>query len=1171
MRNRRTVVFAIAVALFATGVGLLWAQYAVSRAQFTRVIGTVKVQRSGQAAWLKVTDPVHKHLYAGDSVQTLDRSSCAITVDGAIVNLGPATKVIIPGAAGDPNHKRVPQIWAVFGKVFIWLLGGRQIELGSDAAIAGAEGTKFLVEVAADGAMVLTVMEGAVEFHNDLGRVMVQANQQSTALPGTAPTRPIQVDPSGLIDWEASIDSLWLNWEMRFAPGEDPERLRELLQDARERTGVAPLDVGALLREGDLLHDLGRATEAGTVYARALELDPGNVDAQLRVGVALLTQGRVSEALRALQAVAEAPPVTPEASVMLAAAYASGANDQDLARAREVLAGAPEHPLVAAMTGLVNIRSGDAVAAHADLQRAVALDETCYQAHAHLALVELAGGNLPAAQAAALRARELAPSSALALESLATVQFFAGEHEAARESAARVLLMNPNSAGANLLLSDIAVANGDLDEGLRLAQLAVTFDPRLAPAYSALGMIYLSGNDLGAAEKAFADAVRLRPQLVAARTGMGVTYARQGRLAEGMQMHKAAIAMDSSLASARNNAGAIHLARGELDEALAAFDETLALRPGFALAHANRAIALLDLNRFADAVDAAQEAVKLGGESARTHTTLARCYLEQQRDGRALAEARRAIELDEGYALAHLELAEAYLRQDRARDALRHQLRGISRQPAGMLQTREYARTEITLDAGSFYGNITTDGRADARGRSSYYASVTHEQDDFDRTHTDVRTTSVAAIGGRQNGVGSTDSLLLTWQREDRDRPGARLPGGGPEDVDYTSDFEASQARYLGRRRSPDGTDLTLSVGWTNVGGEDTNPDSLMGDPKPYRRLSVDYEGPTVEARLDLPAGRRGSAIAGLALSGEERTVSGVLGTPNPPGASTPVTWTPFSDTQSRGAATGYLWYKRPLGPATEMLAGGRIATTRSTSPVARPEAYLRQKLADGGVLVLLTRPVLRDDVSEISPVMDWALRDWISPLDLATGGYSQSYELQYERLGQRDSLLRLAAYHRDMKNLIVDLADPAWATGQVGLVLASGTLSGAELEWERWLGNGVTAGVWVRYTDSENEDAGGKLPYQPEITGIAHVDYMDRAGHRVRVRWVHVGDRWADFANAVELGAYDVVDIALFRQLDLHTDVFVTVENLLGESYGYWQGYPEPGRRVRGGVQYRF
>jgi outer membrane cobalamin receptor len=81
----------------------------------------------------------------------------------------------------------------------------------------------------------------------------------------------------------------------------------------------------------------------------------------------------------------------------------------------------------------------------------------------------------------------------------------------------------------------------------------------------------------------------------------------------------------------------------------------------------------------------------------------------------------------------------------------------------------------------------------------------------------------------------------------------------------------------------------------------------------------------------------------------------------------------------------------------------------------------------------------------------------------------------------------------------------------------------------------------------------------------------MDEAGYRVGVRWLYVGERWADFANTVRLGSYDVVNLRAARQLNRNTDVFVTVENLLDEDYGMWQAYPAPGRRVRGGVQHRF
>jgi outer membrane receptor protein involved in Fe transport len=224
------------------------------------------------------------------------------------------------------------------------------------------------------------------------------------------------------------------------------------------------------------------------------------------------------------------------------------------------------------------------------------------------------------------------------------------------------------------------------------------------------------------------------------------------------------------------------------------------------------------------------------------------------------------------------------------------------------------------------------------------------------------------------------------------------------------------------------------------------------------------------------------------------------------------------------------------------------------------------------GTLVLLTRPVLRDDVSELAPVNDWASQPWLSPLDLATGGYSQSWEAVYELTPDDGSVLRGSAFYRSLENLIVDVEDPALSPGRAGLLVASGELRGGEIEWERWLGRNLSAGVFVRYAESENEDAGGnELPLHPEWSGRLRLDYIDRNGTRIGVVWMHVGERLADAAGTTELEAFDVVDVRMRRQLDLHTDLFVTIENVLDEDYQFWPGYPGRGARVRGGVEHRF
>jgi hypothetical protein len=311
---------------------------------------------------------------------------------------------------------------------------------------------------------------------------------------------------------------------------------------------------------------------------------------------------------------------------------------------------------------------------------------------------------------------------------------------------------------------------------------------------------------------------------------------------------------------------------------------------------------------------------------------------------------------------------------------------------------------------------------------------------------------------------------------------------------------------------------------------------------------------------------------AGVAVLGEDRSVEGRIGTVNPPGAAEHITWRSFSDEADRNAATLYGWYTHRADAETELMLGGRVASREGMDPVVRPEAWLRRRMSRDGTLVLLTRPVLRDDVSELAPVNDWASRPWLSPLDLTTGGYSQSWEAVYESVPSDGSVLRGGVFWRSLENLIVDLEDPALSPGRVGLVLASGEVRGGEVEWERPLGRNLSGGIWVRYSDTENDDAGGnELPFQPDWTGRLRVDYIDRSGTRAGAAWVHVGERYADAANTMRLDSYDVLNLQLRRQLDLHTDLFLTVENVLDEEYAFWPGYPGRDTRARAGVNYRF
>jgi outer membrane receptor protein involved in Fe transport len=230
----------------------------------------------------------------------------------------------------------------------------------------------------------------------------------------------------------------------------------------------------------------------------------------------------------------------------------------------------------------------------------------------------------------------------------------------------------------------------------------------------------------------------------------------------------------------------------------------------------------------------------------------------------------------------------------------------------------------------------------------------------------------------------------------------------------------------------------------------------------------------------------------------------------------------------------------------------------------------LCRQVSQYGTLVLLTRPLLADDVTEIAPVDRYDLRPFPTLMNLARGGFNQAYELQYEVAPPNGGFFRASLFQRDLRNLLVDLQDPAYSVEAAPLVVNSARLQGAEIELERPLCRNWTGGLWGRYASSTNDDAGGlDLPYQPRWTGQARLDYLDNAGYRAALVWSVFGRRFADASTT--LGAYNLLDLTFARQFNLHTELFVNVNNVLDRRDGFYQSYPGAGVSVLGGAQYRF
>jgi len=1173
MRSPYHTILLLILAAAVLGTGLPALAGAMPRATLMQTQGLVKL-RPTAGAWRPAALPQDRYLWPRDELQTHQHSRARVGLDGATLELGPLTHIVIPAAkAQKPTYRTLLQV--LKGKLLILLIGARPIEIGTAGATASARGTKFLVEVDAAGLTVLTVIEGSVDFYNDLGTVLVSAGEQSTAGPGKAPSRPMRVDPSTFIDWEASPDSIWLGFEKLYHPELTADQRRAVLPKAEEDAERNPA-ARSLLPEftawGDLLHDNGRYADAADVYRKAMGL--GSVDSlRLRLAFTTLAQGRNQEAAAMFAQAAQTPALKGVATAGQAVA-ALGTGGDATALAGQALSLAPEDAEVAVMAGFVYLRAGTVEQATSALQKAAQLNPQEYRAPAYLALAKLTDGDGKTACELAGAAVAAAPGSGLAHAALGTAAFYAGSLRQAAAEAALAQGLSPDAAAAHLLSAQVAAAQGNLLLALHETELAVTLDSKLAQAYQMLGVLSLALNDVVRAAKAFRIALDLQPKLGSAMTGLGLALARQDRMPESLQAQQAAVSLDPGAAGAHNNLGAVYMQTGKFSEALAEYDRALALQPDWALVHGNRALTYLEMNEYAQAVQEGELAVKLGAQSARVHTTLARVYLKQNRTNKAWAALREALQLDPNYALARMHMAEVYMRLGLDREANRERLQAMTRQPSVMIDNRGYARSELTLTGGDSIASASAfaSGRG-SDGQNAFHVAGSVTGGDWERRRTDYTDKSALALFGRQTSPDHTVVVAGSLNADDRDLPGRVLPGGLglPTDVDYESDFRGGEVQVLGRGPADD-MQLTWRAGYRWSTLYDTNPDSLLPDPNPVRRLKLDARGPMVEVRLDRQSYDGDTLIGGAAWYSEDRTVSGVLTGVNPPGSPTPVNYTPFASDATRNIMTGYVDWEKRLDERTWLLVGGRLAVANDASPVLRPRARLRYKPSRESTVALLARPLLADDVSELAPVDEWSSRAFLSPLALARGGFSQSYEAQYELQPADGSLLRLTAFQRDQRNLLVELQDPQWSVGAPPVVLAKARLRGVEAEYERWLTNRISGGVWVRWAASDNQDPGGAdVPYQPSLLAQARLDYLDEAGWRLALVWQHVGPRHADIGNTVRLEAFNTLGFSVARQFDLQTDAFVAVENLLDEQYQFFQGYPERGRRATVGLRHRF
>jgi len=1131
--------------------------------------GRVEMRR-GQGPWVPVRRGLQTAL-PGDRVRTGPNSAVyLVTSAGQRVAFGPNTEVIL-------SEPKKPSGWrVVVGRVLAVLTGRGRLEVRAPGAVAAAEGTTFQVEAAEDGTTVLTVVEGLVHFYNELGSVDVVGSQQSTARLGSAPTRPAVIDPSGMVAWEASLQTLIIEPECPQV-GTDPAQLDQELTRRQEALRERPDDPAAHAGVAAVLLDLGRADEALPEAQRAAELAPGDAGVQTLLGFALLRSGRPAEAGDAFAQAAKAQPAEARPQLGLGL-VALGQRDSRpavalLQRAAEL---SPTDPAPQAYLAAADLRLGDAAGADAAAATAVRLGPGNYLANTYLAYVRLAQGNLEEAIAAGAKAVQAAPGSALAHEALATARFFAGQFREAREELSQALKANPLSASEHLTLAKIMAAEDQIDVALDEAELAVSLNPQSAPAHSALGLLFLLNNDPQRAGREFGKALTFDPSLAEAHTGWGVVLARRGRFKEALDEQKAALSLDTNSASAENNLGGVAASLGHMKEAIEHLNRAIELQPGWGVPYANLAVVHLEQNQYREALDAGTKAVKLGERSAFTHTVLARIYVRQGRFDRALAELQQAVALDRDYPQARYQLARLYLQQGRSRDAVRDILTSLTTDPSAMLETRRYARTEATLSGGN-YGTVHLDARhgdSAADGRLSYYVSGLIEHSD----HWRVNQESTEAFGEVIAGYQPTDTKqLVVWGTGYSERAGLPGPrtGAAPGDPDDRASFPSGDVVVAYRQRLTPHLSATAKYAHRRTVLDGHNPDALTGvDTSPFQRVKVTDSEDIPEVRLDAEVSKHYSVRGGYAHSWSLERSSGVAGAVDP--GTGAVVFTPFSDHLSPETDTAWVEGDARVSDHLHLTVGGYLGGQSGSPTVALPKAVALYRPDKATWVSLMAIPIVRNDACELAPVEPLADPAGLQYLSFVEGGAGRSYELRFQRETSHSASITASAAYQRVRGLLVDVQDPSAAFLPARVLVARGSRWFTGASYEQWLTGWLTGRAWVRYQDTSGvfpafSISGTEWPYTPHWQGGARLDYLARNGLRIGLAGTWVGDRFHDPANAQQVAGYALLGLSARYQRNLHEDYFLEIGNLTGTRYVTYRGFPQAEQTVAAGVDYRF
>ncbi len=553
-------------------VELAQAAPAVPVAGITAVQQSGLVLRAGSAHEIAATP--FETLFTGDRVRTGKGQRTSILLrDGSQFLLNENTDLGIA----------YPVLRLYHGEVFARVphTGSFHVVVRTDAAVAAVEGTRFDISSGLAGQSadtVVTVVEGKVRLSNTLGNVLVEAGQEASANPNTAPSRPQSVPVGGIVKWTSRVQ---LTTAIDLPPHyPTPHAAVLAAAGALAWLGGHPTDPGAWLTLADAEADQGNAAGARTDYRRVLSLIPKSD-----------------------------PKSRERAEIGIAA---------------------------------TSFALADLAGAQAAATAALALDPKSLDGHLLIADAALAQGDLVGALAEDTAAAAQSPGNARPQAALGVVLLLQRRADPARVALNAALRLKPPAwLRADILidLADLASLLGDRAGVLEYSVQAVRADPRSSAAWTGVGASLAGLGRYREALQPLRTATTLGApfERVIALDNLGEDYYELGNVTAELTVYRMALALSPTDAVAANGLGTAELALGDLDSAVRHTRQAATLAPNLSDLSADYTRALWAAHRYAAAEDVARAALRRDPTSASLELVLGYAL-----DGQGQVQAAKA-------------------------------------------------------------------------------------------------------------------------------------------------------------------------------------------------------------------------------------------------------------------------------------------------------------------------------------------------------------------------------------------------------------------------------------------------------------------------------------------------------------------------------------------------